>query len=222
MSDSTSLKQILEIYYALRAEGVQRFPRPHIRERSKLQNQLQNAAQLPHNAENFKELKSDHSVQENIASRSLFIYDFHPLQLSQNPPPEPIPSILRKLLERLPWREEVVLFSAFDTFPKSPRLDPPDERVVGRLRERLVEGGFGRVVCFGWRCAQILSIAIGHPFGIPPEAFEPIRQSVEGSGSPTLEIDILVLPDVREIEAFLEWRAIVWESLQAFAPPSLG
>ena len=189
MAEIPSLKQILDVYYALRAQGVQRFPRP----------------------------LSVSAAPSERTSRCLFLIDFTPAQASSAqgdaelmvPPP-----ILKRLLDRLPWRESVALHTVFSAQPKSPQLHPLEEQVVDSVRRALLESGVERCVCFGWRAAQVCAVGLGIPFAIPAEAYEPLGCEVEGVG----RFEILVLPDVREIEAFPEWRARVWESLLAFGP----
>lgn len=182
MAEKPSVKQILEIYYALRAAGVQRLPKP-----------------LP---------RATH--RSGGSGASLFLYDFWTPSAAQ----EVAPPILRRLIERLAWGANVQLCAAVEGQPKSPQCDPVDEAAVARLRARLEEGGVHRIACFGWRAAHVLSVVVGQPFTIPPEAFEPLLCEADGLGS----LEILVLPDVRELEAFPEWRARVWESLVSFAP----
>ncbi|MEN9528480.1 MAG: hypothetical protein RI932_353 [Pseudomonadota bacterium] len=189
MAEKPSLKQILELYYALRAQGVQRFPRPLV----------------PGGA------PSDRSL------RCLFLLDFNPPG-SASPASAGetiVPPLLKRLLERLPWRDFVDVHVIFDAPPKSPQLHPLDEKTLAPVLRALSSEQVGRCVCFGWRSAQVCAVAIGIPFALPPEAFEPIEVQVEGGKA----MEILVLPDVRELEAFPEWRAKVWESLQAFGSP---
>jgi hypothetical protein len=189
MAEKPSLKQILELYYALRAQGVQRFPRP----------------------------LAPGGLTSDRALRCLFLLDFSAQVAphSTSGADTVIPPILRRLLERLPWRELVDLHVVFDAAPKSPQLHPLDEKVVAAALHALSGEHMGRCVCFGWRAAQVCAVALGIPFALPSEAFEPIVTQGE-AGKP---IEILVLPDVRELEAFPEWRSKVWESLQAFGPP---
>lgn len=182
MAEKPSVKQILETYYALRASGVQRFPKPLSR----------------------SELKTRPS------GGCLFLYDFPTV----NEPEGGVPPILRRLLERLPWRSGVEVAAALESQPKTAQLDPVGEAIVVRLRERIAADKVQRIVCFGWRAGHVLSIALGQPFSVPPQAFEPLFCESEGLGG----VEILVFPDVRELEAFPEWRALVWESLVNFAP----
>ena len=193
MAEKPSLQQILEVYYALRASGVQRFPKPLAPRSSSAQSQASNSIAKPH---------------------CLFLIDF--ITSSQTLETEKIdmPPILRRLLERLPWRDSVSVHTIFDAQPKSPQLHPVAPPTIASTRAVLEAPTLGRVVCFGWRSAQVCSVALGIPFEIPCESFEAIACQVEGLG----DFEILVLPDVREIEAFPEWRARIWESLLAFAP----
>lgn len=189
MAEKPSLKQILELYYALRAQGVQRFPKP---------------------------MSASVALCERT-SRCLFLIDFTAAQASSaqgESEPMVLPPILKRLLDRLPWRESVSLHTVFSAQPKSPQLHPLEEQVVDSARRALLESGVERCVCFGWRAAQVCAVALGIPFAIPAEAYEPLGCEVEGVG----QFEILVLPDVRELEAFTEWRARVWESLLAFGP----
>lgn len=181
MAEKPSLKQILEIYYALRASGVQRYPRP-----------LKRASRVA-----------------PPSGQALFLYDFSPTALAAGE----VPAILRRLLERLPWGSGVQVFSALEAQPKTPALEPVSEAAVARLRERLLAEQFGKIVCFGWRAAHLLSVALGLPYAIPAEAFEPLECEPEGLSAQ----QILVLPDVRELEMFPDWRARVWDSLVNFA-----
>lgn len=190
MAEKPSLRQILEIYYALRAAGVQRFPKP---------------------------LAPSKQVAERSPS-CLFLIDF--VSPDENPSSSSgggtqyLPAILRRLLERLPWREGVTVHSVFETPPKSPVVHPLAESVVEATLAAVESTNAQRCVCFGWRAAQVAAVACGVPFAVPPEAYEPISFEREGQGV----FEILVLPDVRELEAFPEWRARVWESLMAFGP----
>lgn len=181
MAEKPSVKQILEIYYALRAAGVQRLPKP-----------------LP---------RATH--RSGGSGATLFLYDFWIPATTQ----ETAPPILRRLTERLAWGGNVQLCAAVEGQPKSPQCDPVDEAAVARLRARLEEGSVNRIACFGWRAAHVLSVVVGQPYTIPSEAFEPLLCEADGLGP----LEILVLPDVRELEAFPEWRARVWESLVSFA-----
>jgi hypothetical protein len=183
MAEKPSVKQILEVYYALRASGVQRLPKP---------------------------------VQRSIAEQrtsggTLFLFDFISGNGNQQ---DEVPAILRRLLERLPWAAGVEVQPAFASQPKTPDLSSQMESAVAVLRSRLESAGIRRVVCFGWRAGLALSVALGEPYAIPPEGFQPLAFEAEGIGA----VELLVLPDVRELEAFPEWRLKVWESLVAFAP----
>jgi hypothetical protein len=60
----------------------------------------------------------------------------------------------------------------------------------------------------------VCATALGIPFAIPSESFEAL-EFIDDNGK---KMEFLVLPDVRELEAFPEWRAKVWESLLAFGP----
>jgi hypothetical protein len=182
MAEKPSVRQILEVYYALRAAGVQRLPKP-----------VQRTA-----------------GSQRSSGGTLFLFDFN----SGSGPHEGAPSILKRLLDRLPWAAGVEVCPAFASHPKSPDLSVHMEAVVTELRGRLESSGTRRVVCFGWRSGFALSVAFGEPYAIPPEAYEPFVCEAAGLGS----VEILVLPDVRELEAFPEWRLKVWESLVAFTP----
>jgi len=182
MAEKPSVKQILEVYYALRASGVQRLPKP-----------LHRA--LP---------------ERRVGGGTLFLFDFVPSGSAHDSPP----SLLKRLIERLPWGSGVDVSAVFDVQPKSPEVAALIESSVTRLRAHLEGSGARRIVCFGWRAGHALSVALGVPFEIPAEAFEPLACESEGLGS----FELLVLPDVRELEAFPEWRLKVWESLVAFAP----
>lgn len=183
MGNKPTLQRILDVYYALRAQGVQRFPKP----------------------------LCPQGEPSTISSRCLFLVDFHP-HASVEAGNEELPLLLKRLLERLPWRDDVKIHTIFKTHPKSPQLHPLEEGVVGAVRGLLDEPGLGRCVCFGWRSAHVCSVALGIPFQLPPEAYEPVRCEGEGLG----KIDCLVYPDLRELEAFPEWRSKVWESLLPF------
>lgn len=188
MSEKPSLKQILEIYYALRASGVQRLPKP----------------------------LSKAPASRKDSGACLFLYDFAsaPVSASASASEDSVPSILKRLIDRLPWRENVRVAAVYSVQPKSPRFEPVPEAVVSQLIETLSQFAAKRVVCFGWRAGQALSVAVGQPFAIPGEAFEPlVCPMVDGT-----RLELLVLPDLRELEAFPDWRSLVWESLQKFAP----
>ncbi|MBM3381415.1 MAG: hypothetical protein FJY29_03145 [Betaproteobacteria bacterium] len=186
MAEKPSLKQILELYYALRAQGVQRFPQP----------------------------RTPGGAQSDRTLRCLFLLDFN----AQGSPSSVVggdsvlPALLKRLLDRLPWRDFVDLHVVFDAPPKSPQLHPLDEKTLAPVMTALASERVGRCVCFGWRAAQVCAVALGIPFALPPEAFEPVQVTLEGDKA----MEILILPDVRELEAFPEWRAKVWESLQTF------
>lgn len=189
MAEGPSLKQILDLYYALSAQGVRRFPKP-----------------MPASV-----------APRERTSRCLFLIDFTAAQASSSQGESErmaLPPILKRLLDRLPWRESVSLHSVFSAQPKSPQLHPLEEQVVDSTRRALLGSGVERCVCFGWRAAEVCAVALGIPFAIPAEAYEPFACEVDGVG----QFEILVLPDVRELEAFTEWRARVWESLLAFGP----
>lgn len=183
MAEKPSVKQILEVYYALRASGVQRFPKP-----------LQRA--LP---------------ERRVSGGTLFLFDFVSSGSAHDSPP----SLIKRLIERLPWGSGIDVSAVFEVQPKSPDFASLIENSVTRLRAHLEASGGRRIVCFGWRAAHVLSVALGAPYEIPAEAFEPLACESEGLGS----FELLVLPDVRELEAFPGWRLKVWESLVAFAPP---
>jgi hypothetical protein len=185
MAEKPSVKQILDVYYALRASGVQRLPKPVQRS----------------------------SAAQRHSGATLFLFDF---MSGNSQPPDAVPPILGRLLERLPWGSSVHVLSAFAVQPKSPDMSAQMESTVTIIRGRLETSGIRRVVCFGWRAGLALSVAVGEPYAIPPEVFEPVPCEVEGLG----QLEFLVLPDVRELEAFPEWRSKVWESLTAFAPAS--
>ncbi|MEN9825448.1 MAG: hypothetical protein RI953_1193 [Pseudomonadota bacterium] len=182
MSEKPSLKQILEIYYALRASGVQRLPKPLS--------------------------KAPDSRRDSGAC--LFLYDFATASVSE----DSVPPLLKRLIDRLPWRECVRTAVVYPALPKSPKFEPFPDAVVARVMETLAQTQAQRVVCFGWRAGQALSVAVGQPFAIPGEAFEPLLCP----GADGLPLEVLVLPDLRELEAFPDWRSLVWESLQKFAP----
>ncbi|MFZ9519298.1 MAG: hypothetical protein ACO3A4_02370 [Silvanigrellaceae bacterium] len=184
MSEKPSLKQILEIYYALRASGVQRLPKPLARAAS----------------------------SRKDSGTCLFLYDFASNPVSN----DAVPPLLKRLIDRLPWRESVRIESVYPVQPKTPRFDPLSEPVVARVVETLAQSHAIRVVCFGWRAGHALSVAVGQPLAIPPEAFEALHCPMLDGTS----LEVLVLPDLRELEAFPDWRALVWESLQNFAPAS--
>lgn len=189
MAETPSMKRILEVYYALLAQGVQRFPR-----------------QLA---------PSGHSAGER--NRCLFLIDFAPELVELGLTTGGVtsaPPIICRLLERLPWSEQVLPAVIFKQVPKAPQLHPIDEAGIAVVREALQSWGADRCVCFGWRAAHVLGVALGVPFALPTEAYEPIACD----GDEGKKLEILVLPEVRELDAIPEWRAKVWESLLAFGP----
>jgi hypothetical protein len=189
MAEKPSLRQILEMYYALRAAGVQRFPKP---------------------------LAPTKQVVERTPT-CLFLIDFvSPDEHLTAPSVERqnLPALLRRLLERLPWRDGVNVHTVFATPPKSPVVHPIAEGVVEAAFAAFENTNARRCVCFGWRAAQVAGVVLGVPFAVPPEAYEPVTFEREGEGV----FELLVLPDLRELEAFPEWRGRVWESLMAFGP----
>lgn len=183
MTEKPSLKHILDIYYALRAQGVQRYPKPMLPT-------PRGTARSP----GCVFLVDFGTPAESAGGKA----DVHPL--------------LKRLLEKLPWRDDVLLHTVFHAQPRSPQLHPLDEDLIRQSREVLTRDGVGRCVCFGWRAAQVAGVALGIPFALPAEAYEALSFEAEGLGS----YECLVLPDVRELEAFPEWRAKVWESLLSF------
>lgn len=189
MAETPSMKRILDVYYALLAQGVQRYPRP------------------------LKQSQPELLSRE----RCLFLIDFGaelvPLELPRQQSAV-APAIISRLLERLPWREQVSLQIIFEHQPKTPQLHPIGEERLAAVNEALRNSSTDRCVCFGWRAAQVCGAALGIPFSIPVEAYEAL-EFIHDDGK---KVEILVLPDVRELEAFPEWRAKVWESLLAFGP----
>lgn len=190
MAKTPTLQQISDVYYALRASGVQRFPKPQQRVQG----------------------------EEHESEMTLFLFDFwvSPDSRSTGSDTEPVPPLLKRLLERLPWGRDVTVFPVFDGIPKSPQIDPVDANVASRLQERLAQlnQSARRIVCFGWRAGSVLACAADKPQSLPPESFNTLAWSTEKLGV----VDVLVLPDVRELEAIPEWRGRVWESLLAFNP----
>lgn len=189
MAETPSMKRILDVYYALLAQGVQRYPRP----------------------------LSQAQSQPSSRNRCLFLIDFGielvSLELATGQTVS-VPPIISRLIERLPWRNQVLLHVIFEHQPKTPQLHPVSEERLASVNEFLSASAADRCVCFGWRTAQVCAAALGIPFSLPGEAFEAI-EFIDDNGK---RMEFLVLPDVREIEAFPEWRAKVWESLLAFGP----
>ena len=189
MTEKPSLKPILDVYYALLAQGVQRFPRPLLPSQPELR----------------------------ARKHCLFFIDFAtdpiPLEVRSGETFR-APPIIARLLDKLPWREQVTTHLLFEAVPKSPQLHPIDEDLISRVKDLIAQNEPDRCVCFGWRAAQVCAVALGVPFSFPPEAYEPLECTFDENKS----VEILVFPDVREIEALPEWRSKVWESLLAFGP----
>lgn len=189
MEETPSMKRILDVYYALLAQGVQRYPRP----------------------------LSQSQAQPSSRNRCLFLIDFGAdlvsLELTTGQTVS-TPPIISRLFERLPWRDQVSVHLIFETQPKTPQLHPLSEEKLAAVCRSFSDSQADRCVCFGWRAAHVCAAALGVPFSIPSEAYVAL-EFVDDSGK---RVEILVLPDVRELEAFPEWRAQVWESLLAFGP----
>lgn len=172
--------------YALIAEGVQRFPKP----------------------------REPKAVKWPV----VFVLDFPSapedetaIQNAQLPETSQL-TLVRRLADKLGILPETkVIFAIRGSVPGKALANDALTSSQADFKNDIVASDPDKLVCFGNRAFTAINRLTGY-------AIPPVEQECNDVGQVRLEgrlRHVVVVPDVRELQSFPEWRAAVWQVLRA-------
>ena len=225
-ADKNLRQLVLERYYAQVAQGVQRFTHPTSVRDPHSDSRVENAYTAPARPELVRRLKllTEHFeatflvrvavAQEQLQKPFFVLADFP--EAADETQPELFSAdgaasvLLTRLFSRLGMDGHVHRSFALKALPRRGFTAPLVALCQEMLECELLLCAPAFVICFGARAASMLE-AIAHV------KLEPVGPSAvfEWRG---LSVRPFVFPSPRELATFPEWRAGVWEELQALGP----